>query len=103
MDTNPKRYLIGRNRQAELLVIPKSDDPNHFDFYCANGGWHGNFKEGLVTLVIPKELLDCLNEDKKIEQKGYEILACDNTSDHYNEVFSRYAKEVIEILEVDLH
>jgi hypothetical protein len=25
MNSNPRRYLIGRNRQAELLVSPKSD------------------------------------------------------------------------------
>jgi hypothetical protein len=25
MNSNPRRYLIGRNRQAELLVSPKSE------------------------------------------------------------------------------
>lgn len=82
MKTYPKRYLIGRNRQAELLVEPKSDDPNHFNFYCVNGDWDGNFKEGLVTIF----------GDPEEKQKGYEILAIDN-SGQYNEVFSRYSED----------
>ena len=81
MKTYPKRYLIGRNRQAELLVEPKSDDPNHFNFYCVNGDWDGNFKQGLVTIFGGWK-----------KQKGYEILAIDN-SGQYNEVFSRYSED----------
>ena len=87
MKTYPKRYLIGRNRQAELLVEPKSDDPNHFNFYCVNGDWDGNFKQGLVTSI-----------EAKIEQKGYEILASDNSGE-YHEVFLRYREGNNEILE----
>jgi hypothetical protein len=89
MNSNPRRYLIGRNRQAELLVSPKSDDPNHFNFYCVNGDWDGNFKQGLVTIFGGRQ--DNYNYLKE-EQKGYEILAIDN-SGQYHEVFSRYSED----------
>lgn len=85
-DSNEMRLMLAYYGTPRLLVSTSSNyDPAHFSFYVVNGGWDGEFNEGVVTV-------SGYNKEDEEDLSGFTIV-CDNQDrlrGEYNEVFANF-------------
>jgi hypothetical protein len=51
MSRNTKQVHIGKGSKPDLLVdVLNEYSPTHFEFWVVNGGWHGAYDNGAITV-----------------------------------------------------